>query len=196
MSRAAQRPPGFFFVPDIIARVIEREIKLAFASVTDAREALIAAGAEPSAERRLQDDVLYDTADQMLFRQKSALRLRREPQCACLTFKGPVQPGVTKAREEIETSVDDAEAMALTLARLGFAPWFRYQKYREEFRAGGAIAAIDETPAGVFVEIEGSEEAILALAERLGRTPADFILDSYRGLWLKARGANAGDMIF
>ena len=176
--------------------MIEQEIKLAFASVEEARAALVAAGAEAFAARRLQDDRLYDTADQMLFKQQSMLRLRREDTCTVMTFKGPVQPGVVKTREEIETGVDAADAMELMLARLGFAPWFRYQKYREEFRAGGAIAAIDDTPAGVFVEIEGAEEAILALASRLGRGRGEFILDSYRGLWLKARGTDAGDMVF
>ena len=197
MSGAAQRPPRFFFVPpDIITEVIEREIKLSFASVDEARTALVAAGAEAFAPRRLQDDLLYDTADQKLFRQRSVLRLRREDERALITFKGPVQPGITKAREEIETEAGSHDAAALLLERLGFAPWFRYQKYREEFRSGDAIAAIDETPAGVFVEIEGPEEAIVALAQRLGRTQADFILDSYRGIWVKARGADPGDMLF
>jgi adenylate cyclase, class 2 len=176
--------------------VIEREIKLAFASVDEARTALVKAGAEAFAPRRLQDDLLYDTARKMLFEQRSALRLRREGDCALITFKGPVQAGITKAREEIETEVGSHEAAALLLSRLGFAPWFRYQKYREEFRSGDVIAAIDETPAGVFVEIEGPEDAIVALAARLGRTQADFVLDSYRGIWEKARGANPGDMLF
>jgi hypothetical protein len=61
------------------------------------------------------------------------------------------------------------------------------------------VLTIDETPAGVFVEIEGSEAGIAAMAEALGRTPADFVLDSYRTLWLKhrdARGLCGTDMIF
>ena len=176
--------------------MIEREIKLAFASVEEARKALVAAGAEALAARRLQDDTLYDTADQRLFRERSALRLRDEGVCAYLTFKGPVQAGITKSREEIEFVIASREAAAQMLERLGFAPWFRYQKYREDFLAGEAVAAIDETPAGVFVEIEGSEDAILALASRLGRAQSEFILDSYRGIWEKARGADPGDMIF
>lgn len=176
--------------------MIEREIKLAFASVEDARAALRAAGAEMKTPRRLQDDVLYDSADNRLFGQRSALRLRREGDRALLTFKGPVEPALTKTREEIETNVADHAAAARLLERIGFRPWFRYQKYREEFRAPSVIAAVDETPAGVFVEIEGTEDAIVALAERLGRGPGDFILDSYRAIWVQARGADAGDMLF
>ncbi|HUF23945.1 MAG TPA: class IV adenylate cyclase [Vicinamibacterales bacterium] len=176
--------------------MIEREIKLSYRSAEAARAALAAAGAEPLVPRRLQDDLMYDTPDNRLFAERSALRLRRDEARAVLTYKGPVEPGITKSREEIETDVANHEAMATLLGRLGFAPWFRYQKYREEFRAPGVIAAIDETPAGVFVEIEGDEAAIVALAGRLGRGPADFILDSYRGIWVSARGADAGDMLF
>lgn len=196
MSGAAQRPPRFFFKTIEFKAVIEREIKLSFASVDEARAALVAAGAEPLAARRLQDDRLYDTADQMLYQQRSMLRLRREGEITIMTFKGPVTAGVVKTREEIETRIDDADAIEVMLARLGFAPWFRYQKYREEFRAGGAVCAIDETPAGVYVEIEGDESSIVALASTLGRGAHDFILDSYLGLWTRARGADAGDMLF
>lgn len=180
--------------PDIIQKVIEREIKLSFASAAEARAALVDAGAEPHAPRRLQDDALYDTDAKALFAGASALRLRREGGRALLTFKGPVQAGPMKTREEIESAVDDADAVAAMLVALGYRPWFRYQKYREELRAPGVFVAIDETPAGVFVEIEGDEPGIIALAKKLGRS--DYILDSYRGLWVAAKGPDAGDMLF
>ena len=61
--------------------------------------------------------------------------------------------------------------------------WFRYEKYREEFSAEDVIIAIDETPVGTFVEIEGGEEHIHAAAAALGKTPADYITDSYRTLF-------------
>lgn len=179
--------------------MLEREIKLAFASADDARAALMKAGAAPAVPRRLQDDRLYDTHDGRLFAERSALRLRRDGDRTLLTFKGPVQPALAKTREEIETEVGSHEAAAVMLARLGFAPWWRYQKYREEFRASSVVATIDETPAGVFVEIEGPEDGIVELATRLGRRAEDFILDSYRAIWVRhqdARGAHAGDMLF
>lgn len=176
--------------------MIEREIKLSFHTADEARAALTNAGAAPAIARRLQDDVLYDSSDNRLFALRSALRLRRDAGRALLTFKGPVEPALTKTREEIETAVADHDAAAVILDRLGFKPWFRYQKYREEFRAPSVVAAVDETPAGVFVEIEGTEDAIVDLAARMGRGPEDFILDSYRAIWVQARGADAGDMLF
>jgi adenylate cyclase class 2 len=61
------------------------------------------------------------------------------------------------------------------------------------------IVAIDETPVGVFVEIEGSERGIAEMAEALGRTEADYIVDSYRALFLNCReglGLTGPDMVF
>jgi adenylate cyclase class 2 len=85
------------------------------------------------------------------------------------------------------------------LEEIGLHVWFRYQKYREEFAHEDVIVAIDETPVGVFVEIEGGEQGIASMAEALGRTPDDYILDSYRGLFLKHReafGLTGPDMVF
>lgn len=176
--------------------MLEREIKLAYGSAGEARAALIAAGAEPRVARRLQDDTLFDTRERQLYAQGTALRLRREHGRGVVTFKGPVVEGPMKLREEIESGVDDADAIARVLAALGFHPWFRYQKYREELVAPGVTATIDETPAGVYVELEGDASGITALATRLGRGERDYILASYRALWTERHGENAGDMIF
>lgn len=167
----------------------------------------MAAGASPVSARRLQDDSLFDMDDQRLMAQRSTLRVRIEESRTFLTFKGPVQPGTMKVREEHETAVADGAALLKTLDALGFTVWFRYQKYREEFAAplavsrvsGGVTIAIDETPVGTYVELEGSEEGILAMTRALGRSEQDFILSSYRSLFVE-RGAACGltgrDMVF
>ncbi len=77
--------------------------------------------------------------------------------------------------------------------------WFRYEKFREEFAHEDVIIAVDETPVGVFVEIEGGEAGILATATALGRTADDYIVDSYRSLFLRHRddfGIVGPDMLF
>ena len=101
--------------------------------------------------------------------QRSTLRVRSEGGKALLTFKGPVLPGVVKVREEYETVVADGAALQTILEELGMHVWFRYEKYREEFTADDIVIAVDETPVGVFVEIEGGEDAIHAMARALGR---------------------------
>lgn len=178
---------------------IEREIKLRFGSVDEARAAIVATGATPLLGRRLQEDSLLDTDDEQLRRRRCVLRVRVENGKSRLTFKGPVQPGAMKVREELETVVGDGTILLRVLEELGLHVWFRYEKYREEFACEDVIVAVDETPVGVFVELEGGEQGITTVAETLGRTPADYIVDSYRGLFLQHReqfGLTGVDMVF
>lgn len=179
--------------------MLEREIKLRFTSAREAREAVLALGAPLVGERRFQDDALFDNEREELRERRCALRLRREGARSYLTFKGPAQPGPMKLREELETAVADADALQRVLEHLGLHVWFRYQKYREEYRLDGVVAAIDETPIGAFVELEGTEAGIAAAAAALGRTAADYILDSYCGLFMRYRealGFRGAHMIF
>jgi adenylate cyclase class 2 len=178
---------------------LEREIKLRFPDAAAARAAVAAAGAAPRRGRRLQQDALLDTADGLIGASGSALRVREEEGRSVLTFKGPVRASTMKLREEIETEVADGAALLGVLERLGFRAWFRYEKYREEFSLGGCIVAIDETPVGTFVEIEGDEPGVAGTARALGRTPADYVLESYRGLFARRceeQGVRFADMLF
>ena len=178
---------------------LEREIKLHFDDPEAARVAVLAAGGTPVRGRRLQEDCLLDTADDLLRRRRSVLRVRMESGRNFLTFKGPVQPSAMKLREEFETVVGDGTLMLRVLEELGFHVWFRYQKYREEFALGDVIIAIDETPVGTYVEIEGGERGIATTTEALGRRPSDYVLDSYRGLFVRhcqERGLPVTNMLF
>jgi adenylate cyclase class 2 len=178
---------------------VEREVKLRFATADEARAAILAAGATPLHGRRLQEDCLLDDEEESLRRRRCVLRIRTEGGKSRLTFKGPVQPAAVKTREELETVVGDGEVLQRVLEELGLHVWFRYEKYREEFALEDVVLAIDETPVGVFVEIEGSEPRIAAAAQALGRSPDEFVLDSYRTLWLKHReatGQGGTDMLF
>ena len=178
---------------------LEREVKLRFDSPDEARAAILAAGATPLLGRRLQEDSLLDTEDEQLRRRRCVLRVRVENGKSRLTFKGPVQPGLMKLRDEFETVVGDGSVLLRVLEELGLHVWFRYEKYREEFAHEDVIVALDETPVGTFVEIEGGEQGIMAMAEALGRGPDDYILDSYRGLFIQHRekfGFNGVHMVF
>ena len=179
--------------------ILEREIKLRFSSAEEAREAILATGATPLHGRRLQEDALLDTDDEQLRRRRCILRVRTESGKSRLTFKGPVTPSAMKVREEVETVVGNGEVLVHVFRELGLHVWFRYEKFREEFAQEDVIVAIDETPVGVFVEIEGSEAGITQMAAALGRGPDEYILDSYRALFLAHRerlGLSGTDMVF
>jgi adenylate cyclase class 2 len=182
-----------------MAATLEREVKLRFDNPETARAAILAAGATPMRGRRLQEDCLLDTDDEELRRRRAVLRVRMESGKSFLTYKGPVQPSTMKLREELETVVADGALLVRILQELGFHIWFRYQKYREEFALEDVIVALDETPVGTFVEIEGGEHGIAAVSESLGRSPADYVLDSYRGLFVRycqSRGIPVTNMVF
>lgn len=159
--------------------MVEREIKLEYVSVQAARDAIAALGLPPLRPRRLQDDALYDTPAGTLRSAGSALRLRRDGDQAIVTFKGPIEPDVMKVRPEFETGATDGDAMRRILEALGYQVAFRYQKYREEFGDASCIVAIDESPVGTFVELEGDADRISALAAQLGFGPEHYLTASY-----------------
>lgn len=178
---------------------LEREIKLRFDSPDAARAAVRAAGATFLTPRRLQSDALLDTEQRTLTARSQVLRVRIEEGRGFVTFKNPAAHPTLKVREELETGVEDGRRLMAILTHAGFAIWFRYEKYREEFAFDEAVIAIDETPVGTFVEIEGSERGIAAAARALGRGPGDYLVESYRALFMRfceERGLPATDMVF
>ena len=101
--------------------------------------------------------------------------------------------------ESISAVVGDGPLIVTILEELGFRPWFRYQKYREEFSIGDVIVAVDETPVGTFVELEGGDRGIAETAEALGCGPGEYLLDSYRSLFCehcRQRGIAVTNMVF
>jgi adenylate cyclase, class 2 len=178
----------------------EIEIKLRFDSPDEARRILERAGATRVGERMFEDNVIYDNGTGALEAARKVLRLRRYGEVATLTFKAPVEGSFRhKVREEHETVVGDPEEVDALLAGLGFKPVYRYQKFRTHYEIGGLAASLDETPVGCFVELEGAPEAIDRTAEKMGATPAEYVLSNYRELHeeqARARGERAGDLVF
>jgi len=182
-----------------MSEFVEREIKLRFETTGTARETVEAIGAAKHRPRQLQDDRLLDWTDRRLYRNRCTLRIRDQEGLALLTFKGPPQVGSMKIRKELETTVGDGKLLFLIFDQLGLRVWFRYQKYREEYEYKNVVIAIDETPIGTFIELEGDEQGITETADVMGFTPADYVVESYYGLFTaecRARKLSITDMIF
>jgi adenylate cyclase, class 2 len=178
---------------------IEVEIKLPLADPDRMRECLTGLGIERRSERMLEQNVLLDSPDASLRGSGRLLRLRRFGDRAVITFKGAGVPGKHKMREELETGIEDPDLMQSILARLGYEPSFRYEKYRTEFSDGTGHVTLDETPIGNFVELEGPAEWIDTMASRLGYEEGDYITKSYGKLYMEfcaARGEQVSDMLF
>jgi len=169
--------------------------------VASARKLLRQAGFRVSRARVFEANTVFDSEDSALRSSSRLLRIRTAGRVATLTYKGPPLVGRHKSREELETTVADAGRLTEIVKRLGFQPTFRYEKYRTEFhqprRAG--VAMLDETPAGVYLELEGTPHWIDLTARRLGFQESDYITASYGRLyvdWCAANGRAPGDMTF
>ncbi len=142
---------------------------------------------------------LYDLAGQKLRKRGELLRLRKYGDAWVLTHKSKGKAGKHKVRVELETRVENGEQMGAILRALGFAPTFRYEKYRAEWSDGTGHAVIDETPIGTFGELEGPARWIDRTAPALGIQSGDYITQTYTDLfftWKRATHSAAEEMTF
>jgi adenylate cyclase class 2 len=205
----------------------EREIKLRVKDLRVLRRALAKLGARVVTPRVHELNIVFDTPKFDLAKHQQLLRIRTETPSASrgrtsgagrralVTFKRPVQAtGSTgkgerrrhKVREEIELEVSDDKALARIFEGLGMNAWFRYEKLRTTFRlpgsqgwAKGLLIDLDETPIGVFLELEGPAAAIDRAARALGFQTRDYILANYMVLYreyCRSRGVEPRDMLF
>jgi adenylate cyclase class 2 len=179
----------------------ETEIKLAVPDVRTARGLLRAAGFRVSRRRVFETNTVFDTPEMSMRRAATLLRVRQAGGKATVTYKGPPVVSRHKSREELELEISDARAMGAIIERLGLGPVFHYDKYRTEYRQPGrsGMATLDETPVGVYLELEGTPNWIDRTARKLGFAEEDYITASYARLWLdwcEWHGVGASDMVF
>ena len=177
----------------------ETEIKLRVESVERGQQLLERAGFLLHTPSTLEVNVVYDTQDRTLRQTGRVLRLRDYGDARVLTFKGPAVATKHKTRLETETSVGSTEVLAAVFAELGYRPVFRYEKMRAEYRFDSGTATLDETPIGIFIELEGDPEWIDASALRMGFGESDYITESYGRLYLAhcaEQVIEPGDMVF
>lgn len=179
----------------------ETEIKLAVSSVPEAEALLRKARFAVTTPRSFEANELFDFPGGLLRGSRKLLRLREFRGRSIVTFKGTPQPGPHKVREEIETEVADGAALRTVFDNLGLRKTFRYEKFRTEFarenEPGGVT--LDETPIGVYLELEGSAEWIDKTAKELGFRPGDYITSSYGTLYLEycqSKNLEPSDMTF
>jgi adenylate cyclase class 2 len=166
----------------------EIEIKLPARDLAQVRERLRESGAVLRAPEHEESNSLYDDAERRLSGCGRTERLRRAAGRTKLTYKGPARfEGGAKVREEREVDVSDAGEAEAILAGLGLQPRFRYDKRREEWDCEECVVALDTTPIGTFVEIEGDPSTIRKLIVRLGLDFAEAIPYSYAELYQRRR---------
>jgi adenylate cyclase class 2 len=200
----------------------EREIKLRIADLPALRRALGKLRARAVRPRLHERNVLFDTTERTLANRQQLLRIRTELPIAgrkkvaprfLVTFKRPVLRSASsqkgdrhKVRQEIELEVSCPMALSAIFEALGMRAWFQYEKFRTTFRlpasnawATRLLIELDETPIGIFVELEGPANAIDRAAKALNFERSDYVLANYMTLYrdyCRSRGEEPGDMLF
>jgi adenylate cyclase class 2 len=178
----------------------ESEVKLPCRNLEELRAQLRSVGASLRAPEHFESNDLYDDGRGALASAGRTLRVREAAGETVLTYKGPArfQSGI-KIREERETRVADAGELAGILGGLGFSRRFRYEKRREEWSLHSCIIALDHTPIGDFVEVEGAPDEIRRALAALELDSSTALPYSYARLYRERRKENPGlpeDMIF
>jgi adenylate cyclase class 2 len=197
-----------------MASPIEVEVKIAVTSSARLRRILRELKFSVVSPRVFEQNLVLDDGRGSLKSNGLLLRVRTSGKRSAVTgalctFKGPAKETPTrhKMRVEREFSAGNADECLAVFAGIGYHPAFRYEKYRTVFarraRQGekgkqGNIT-IDETPIGVFMELEGPALWIDRTARELGFSRNDYITMSYARLWERWREEHeipAGNMVF
>jgi adenylate cyclase class 2 len=173
---------------------IETEIKFRVDDLADLARRLEAAGFTLHTPRSFESNVLYDTPDRQMRARTEILRIRSYAGRWTVTHKRLPDSGLGedrhKHRLETETEVSDGAAIEQIFLSLGLTAAFRYEKWRAEWTDGEGHCVVDETPIGVYAELEGPAEWIDRAAARLGVDPAQYLTLSYGRLFEQWRAAH------
>lgn len=180
----------------------ETEIKLPLPDLQKAQTFLQSLPLKLKKARHFEDNLVLDTNNQTLRNKGQLLRVRIVDGQGVLTYKGKlaIADGV-RSREEIECPLGKPQNFLQILENLGYSAVFRYQKYRTLYEIEGEKLHIclDETPIGIYFELEGEIPKIHEYATRLGFERSQYITDSYASLyfrWCKEKGIEPRQMTF
>lgn len=186
-----------------MSQAVEVEVKFRVGSIPALVAKLGALGFRELTPRTFEHNVLFDTPDHSLRAGRQILRVRQYGDRWTLTHKrltADHDPGeVHKHREEAESAVEDGPAIITVLERLGYMQAFAYEKWRQEFADEEGHCVIDETPIGVFAELEGPDNWIDRVSRELGLAGPDLLTLSYGRLfeaWREETGSRAEQLTF
>lgn len=182
---------------------IETEIKFRVEDREQFEAKLQAFGFRLETPRSFESNTLYDTPERELRVRHELVRIRKYGGRWVLTHKRVPDDGVGedrhKHRVETETVVGDGHALVEVFRAVGLEPVFCYEKWRTEWADAEGHCVVDETPIGVFAELEGKPEWIDHVASELGIAVEERLTASYGRLfdqWRAETGSTARDLTF
>ena len=162
---------------------IEKKYRLTPEQRSTLTQKLRDVGARYSGEA-LEENTLYEGGP--IDFNRSVLRLRRIGETAVLTYKERLSvDSDAKHQREEETKIGDPEAMRSILEAIGFTARLVYEKRRQTWKLDDTEIVIDELPFGLFLEIEGTEDGIRSVEEKLGTEKLEMESSTYPQLTRK-----------
>jgi adenylate cyclase, class 2 len=184
-------------------QAMETEVKIKVADRAALEQKLPDLGFHRVTARTLERNTLYDKPDRELRNSRQILRLREYGSKWIVTHKRVPsnfsEEGPHKNRVETETLVEDGPVMGKIFEALGYGPVFVYEKWRTEWADQTGHCVVDETPLGVYAELEGPSEWIDTTARKLGISENEFITLSYGRIfevWKDQTGSAANNLTF
>lgn len=145
--------------------------------------------------RQYQSNVMFDNSGGLMQITDGRIRVRTlgETGEKTFTYKRPL-PSENGAKREIEYEIqftDSNKQIEKILGAMEFTPTTSYERYQTKWEIGDVEVTLDEYPYADIIEIEGEEEEIEKLANKLGfdindglTKPADTLFQE----WRKERG--------
>jgi adenylate cyclase, class 2 len=184
-------------------QAMEIEVKIRVSDRDALEQKLPSLGFTRVTARTLERNTLYDKPDRELRNSRQILRIRQYGEKWVVTHKrvpsNSDEEGPHKSRLETETLVEDGPVMAQIFEALGYGPVFVYEKWRTEWADALGHCVLDETPLGVYAELEGPGDWIDATARKLGIEATEFIKLSYGRIfemWKEQSGSKAMNFTF
>jgi adenylate cyclase class 2 len=178
-------------------QAMETEVKIRVADRHAFEQKLPALGFKRVTARTMERNTLYDMPDRRLRNSRQILRVRQYGSKWVLTHKSVPSDltveGPHKIRVETETVIEDGPVLGKIFESLGFGPVFVYEKWRTEWADERGHCVLDETPLGVYAELEGPDDWIDAKAKQLGIAESEFITLSYGRIFENWRDETKSD---
>jgi predicted adenylyl cyclase CyaB len=179
----------------------EVEIKLAIEDIVSFEKKLQKLDGKNDGEF-FQRTIRFETPNDDLEKRGLFLRVRTGDKNIITVKRKSKEDKNYKERDEWETEVDDPETVVEIFKALGYTKLLIMEKYRKTYTFSDfpdLTVTIDRLPFGHFAEIEGGEEDIEVMLERLNLKTIERITDTYWGLheqYNKERGLSGEDIVF
>ena len=161
----------------------ERKYRVGRKRLNEITEKLIELKAEFSKE---VFEVNYQHRGGEMDERGATLRLRKIGDFTVLTYKERIKTDDgAKHKVEYETPVSDVDAMEKIIESLGYKLTAVYEKRRKYWRLRDVEVVLDELPFGLYLEVEGTIEAIEKAEGLLGLKEAEREPRGYPRLTIK-----------